>query len=111
MPSRSFLIRLAIQILSQVIAVLNKQINRLQQEVVDEMESWIFKQMDGFWRGEDAEMFKQEASKAIQEAVEAIGLTRRTVTGLETARDILLQADQRSAGLVSDLNREFSNIY
>lgn len=108
---KKYLIRLAIQILNQVVATLNKQINRVQQEVVDEIESWVFKQMESFWRGKDAEMFKQDISKSVQETVEVIGLTRRTVDGLENARDVIVQADQQSANLVSDLNREFSNIY
>jgi uncharacterized protein YukE len=110
MSFKKFLIRLAIKILEQVLNVIYQQINRLQQEVVEQVENMVFQQMDDFWRGEDAEMFKSDVANALQEAAEIIGLTQRTCTGLERARDVIIRADQQASNLVSDLDRTFSRI-
>jgi uncharacterized protein YukE len=110
MPLTKLLIKLAMKVLERVLNVINQQINRVQNEVIDQIDGIVFRGMDDFWRGEDAEMFKADVSRALQEAAEVVGLARGTYQGLERARDRIIQADQKAASVVSDLQQIFGKI-
>jgi len=110
MPLSRLIMKLAMKILDRVLNVINQQINRVQNEVIDQVEGIVFRGMDDFWTGEDAEMFKDDVGRALQEAAEVVGLTQRTYDGLERARDRIIQADQKAASLVSDLQQVFGKV-
>lgn len=112
MPAMSVLLKLARKVLEQVLNEVNKQTNRVQQEILDEMQKYITQGFDDVWRGEDAEQFKEKVMRtAVPQAQSVITFNTATHTGLINASDVVTRADQRVSQLVSDLNNTFSRIY
>ncbi len=113
--SKNVLLHLARRVLNEVLSEINKQINRIQQEVIQEFETYLRQVVDGCWRGEDAEQFKSEVQGLLLPRLNEIagsgGIVPRTQVGVENAAQVVERADQRVSGLVSNLNDTFSKIY
>lgn len=112
MALRSALLKLARRILEQVLSEVTKQVNRVEQEILEQARNLITQGFDDVWRGEDAEQFKEKVNnQAIRQAEGVIQITVGTHDGLVRAADVITRADQQVAQMVSDLNNTFSHIY
>jgi len=106
------LLKLARRVLEQVLNELNRQITRVEQDILEQMRSYISEGFDDIWRGEDAEQFKQKVNtQAIRQAESVITITVGTHDGLIRASDVITRADKQVAQKVSDLNGTFSQLY
>lgn len=112
MPFKKFLIKLARRILDQVLQVIQQQINRLQQEVMEEITNIIRSQLTDMWQGEDADEFAQRVEGQVLPVLDSlIGVVTHSHSGLQQAADIITRADQAASQMVSELNNQFANIY
>lgn len=105
-----YLIHLAIQKLAGVVDVVNRQVDRLQAEIVEDITSTILGPLDEYWRGDSATQFAEETQQMVSELTEAMSSTRNTCQALESARDTMVRADQQAQGLVSDLENVYQKI-
>lgn len=112
MSFKSFLIKLARRILDQVLQVIQQQINRLQQEIMEEMTNIIRSQLTDMWKGEDADEFAERVERQVFPVLESlIGVVTQSHAGLQQAADIITRADSQATQMVAELNSQFANIY
>ncbi len=107
-----FLIKLAFGILqSQVIAVVNQQLDNVESNVRARMNSYIQEVLGGMWRGDGANRFVSEIT---EDAIPNLGRmtenVRTTVRNIEVSRDTLIDADQRVKSSVGRVVSAFDAI-
>lgn len=106
-----FLLKLAIKVLGQVLSEVTKQINRVQNEVISEMQRWVTQGFDDIWRGEDADQFKEKVMKLmIPDLDKVVNVVTNTHNGLQEAAEIVVKADQSAYQMVSDLAGLYAKI-
>jgi uncharacterized protein YukE len=106
------LMRLARKILQGVLDEITKQLNIVQNEVIEGMTRFVTQGFDDIWRGEDADQFKQKVMRlAVPNGQEIVNVVSRTHTALNRAAESIEAADQKANQMVSDLQNTFSRIF
>lgn len=109
---RDFLLRLARKIVQEVLDELARQINVLQQQVRQPIESYIRMVVNGAWRGPDADKFINELTNLFIPTLERTTTTVTAIsTGVQTAVEVIDRADKAAADMVADLDSQFSKVY
>lgn len=108
----SFTLKLVRALLHQVIDEVNRQITRVQNEVIQEAQNLVREVVNGAWKGPDADRFIAEVNNEILPGLDVTNRGhRKTIEGCEHAAQTITEADNRAAQLVADLNSTFARIY
>lgn len=108
----SALIRLARQILENVLSQLTQQLNVVQDQALSPMRTMIQMVTDGIWRGEGANAFVDEVSSLM---IPGVGRVADEITSmsnnLQYARDVIDRADEEVNSLVGSRLDDVFNFY
>ncbi len=105
------ILKLVMKVLEAVLSEITKQVNRVQSEVLNEMTKMVSSGFDDFWRGEDADQFKEKILKmAVPKAQDIVGIVGKVGGGIKQASDIIQNADKKATQIVGDIASEFSKI-
>lgn len=100
----NFLLKLAEEMLNQILGEVTKLMNRVQQEVIGEMTRIITQGFDDVWRGEDADAFKQKVQKAaVPPATNMVQYVGKLFQGVQRAAELIKRADTQASAVVDDL--------
>jgi WXG100 family type VII secretion target len=108
---KKLLMKIARKVLEQVFSVIDQQIQRIEQMVLQAVLRHVTN-LDEIWRGEDAEAFKAEFNgKFIPEVNRITGVTHNTKDSLMRALDRIDQADRQISSQIGDLVQEYARIF
>lgn len=106
------MLRLARQMLMQVVNTINQQVNIVQEQVTEQITRFADQMLDDMWQGPDAEKFRSEVKGVVLPALNSIvDITTATASGLNNAAQTVEQGDKRVTQLVNELNNTFARIY
>lgn len=108
----SMLIRIARQVVQNVLSQLMQQFNVLEEMVRSPMQNMVNSLVDPVWKGDGANQFKEEVSSLFIPGVGAIGSQVKTVHGnLQRAVDVMDQADQKAQQIAQQVGDVFGAIF
>jgi hypothetical protein len=108
----AFFLKLVRTLLQHVIDEVQRQVTRVETEVVQEAERLVGEVVNGCWKGPDADRFIEQVRNEILPGITDCNLGhQRTIQGCYDAERIIAEADNRSAQQVADLNSIFARIY
>ena len=91
--------------------IVDQQLNKVQNEVINAMMSMVSSGFEEMWRGEDADQFKEKIKNAaVPKGNDIVSILGKVAGGLLQAGDIIQGADQKAGQIVSDIASEFSKI-
>ena len=106
------LIRLARRILQSVITQLNQQFDIVEDQALNPMRMMIQAVTGGIWIGASADAFVNEVSSIMIPEVGVVGHNITTINGnIQTAIEILDQADQQVTSMVNNLGDVFERVF
>jgi uncharacterized protein YukE len=106
------LIRLARQILQSVITQLVQQFDIVEDQALNPMRQMVQAVVGGIWIGASADAFVNEVSNIMIPDVGIVGSNITTINGnIQTAIDIMDQADAQVTSMVNSLGDVFSGIF
>lgn len=106
-----YLLKVARAVLEGVLQEITRQINIVQQQVIEELKNYVSRGFDDIWQGDDALQFKDKVMKrAIPGAEQIVGITTNTHSGIIRAAEVIQNADRQATQMVGDLNNTFSQI-
>jgi len=112
MPVKAFLLQLARRVVETVINQVTQQVNIVGDQVNDPIEGYLNQIMSGVWVGDDADAFVNEVrSRVLPEIAEILQVVGNINLNINSAAEIVEQADQQVEALVDDLSNTLSQVF
>ena len=106
------LLRMAFQVVQNVINSLNQQFNIVEQQALAPIRAIIGQVTGGVWKGDGATKFVEECSKLMIPGIGKVGEHIKYMnTNLQRAVNVMHQADAQVNGLVRGLSDVFGGIF
>ena len=109
---RSILIRIARQVVQNVLSQLTQLLNTVQQDAYSPMQAMVQQVTDGVWVGRGADAFVEEVSSIMMPGVGRIGDGINIFSrNIQNAVDVMDRADEQVNSLVNGLGDMFGGIF
>jgi uncharacterized protein YukE len=106
------LIRIARQVVQNVLSGLMKQLNVVQEQAHAPMQQMVQQVTGGIWVGKGADAFVEEVSSLMMPGVGRIGEGINTYSrNIQNAMDVMDQADNQVSGIARGIGDIFSAIF
>lgn len=110
--STEFLLKLARAAVETVQNLINQQLNVLEQQVRNALQSMVSEVVGGVWTGDGADAFVAEITNLFIPGSERISDScNTTLNSITRSIDVITAADEQVAGLANDLDGIFQGIY